>query len=205
MVRNTYIYPVRPSMRITTDVIEYCATRLKKFNSISISGYHMHEAGASPTVELAFTLSNAREYVRSVLARGLAFDEFASRLSFFLCGRHEFLPRDRKNCAPPASSGGNSSTSFNPASERSRILRTHCQTSGWSLTRQEPYNNVVRTTIEAMAAVFGGTQSLHTNSLDEALALPSEFSARLRAQYAVDHSRGNGRSRAWPIPGRDRT
>ncbi|ACR32727.1 methylmalonyl-CoA mutase [Burkholderia glumae] len=178
MVRNTYIYPVRPSMRITTDVIEYCATRLKKFNSISISGYHMHEAGASPTVELAFTLSNAREYVRSVLARGLAFDEFASRLSFFFAvGMNFYLEIAKLRAARQL--WWQLVDEFNPASERSRILRTHCQTSGWSLTRQEPYNNVVRTTIEAMAAVFGGTQSLHTNSLDEALALPSEFSARL--------------------------
>ncbi|WP_175959399.1 methylmalonyl-CoA mutase [Burkholderia pyrrocinia] len=178
MVRNTYIYPVRPSMRITTDVIEYCATRLKKFNSISISGYHMHEAGASPTVELAFTLANAREYVRSVLARGLAIDEFASRLSFFFAvGMNFYLEIAKLRAARQL--WWQLVGEFNPASERSRMLRTHCQTSGWSLTRQEPYNNVVRTTIEAMAAVFGGTQSLHTNSLDEAIALPSAFSARL--------------------------
>ncbi|MGZ2749826.1 methylmalonyl-CoA mutase [Burkholderia stagnalis] len=178
MVRNTYIYPVRPSMRITTDVIEYCATRLKKFNSISISGYHLHEAGASPTVELAFTLANAREYVRGVLARGLAIDEFASRLSFFFAvGMNFYLEIAKLRAARQL--WWQLVGEFNPASERSRMLRMHCQTSGWSLTRQEPYNNVVRTTIEAMAAVFGGTQSLHTNSLDEAIALPSEFSARL--------------------------
>ncbi|KVE24518.1 methylmalonyl-CoA mutase [Burkholderia singularis] len=178
MVRNTYIYPVRPSMRIATDVIEYCATRIKKFNSISISGYHMHEAGASPTVELAFTLANAREYVRSVLARGLAFDEFASRLSFFFAvGMNFYLEIAKLRAARQL--WWQLADEFNPANERSRMLRAHCQTSGWSLTRQEPYNNVVRTTIEAMAAVFGGTQSLHTNSLDEAIALPSEFSARL--------------------------
>jgi methylmalonyl-CoA mutase len=178
MVRNTYIYPVRPSMQITTDVIEYCATRIKKFNSISISGYHMHEAGASPTLELAFTLANAREYVRGVLARGLAIDEFASRLSFFFAvGMNFYLEIAKLRAARQL--WWKIVGDFHPQNERSRMLRTHCQTSGWSLTRQEPYNNVVRTTIEAMAAVFGGTQSLHTNSLDEAIALPSEFSSRL--------------------------
>ncbi|WP_460903580.1 methylmalonyl-CoA mutase [Paraburkholderia jirisanensis] len=178
MVRNTYIYPVRPSLRISTDIIEYCAQHMRKFNSISISGYHMHEAGASPTLELAFTLANAREYVRGALARGLGIDEFAGRLSFFFSvGMNFYLEIAKLRAARQL--WWQIVGEFNPQSERSRILRTHCQTSGWSLTQQEPHNNVVRTTIEALAAVFGGTQSLHTNSLDEALALPGEFAARL--------------------------
>lgn len=178
IVRNTYIYPVRPSMRVTADVMCYCAKHLPKFNSISISGYHMHEAGASPQLELALTLANAREYVRAAVGGGLGIDDFAGRLSFFFAIGMNFYHEIAKLRAARQLWFG-LLDEFAPKSKRSRILRTHCQTSGWSLTEQEPYNNIVRTTIEAMAAVFGGTQSLHTNSLDEAIALPSEFSSRI--------------------------
>ncbi|QQC64308.1 methylmalonyl-CoA mutase [Paraburkholderia ginsengisoli] len=178
IVRNTYIYPVQPSIRITTDTMRYCTENLPKFNTISISGYHMQEAGASPQLELALTLANAREYVRAAVGCGLNVDDFAGRLSFFFAIGMNFYHEIAKLRAARQLWFGLLGE-FNPKSERSRILRTHCQTSGWSLTEQDPYNNVVRTTIEAMAAVFGGTQSLHTNSLDEAIALPSEFSARI--------------------------
>ncbi len=178
IVRNTYIYPVEPSLRITTDVMRYCTENLPKFNTISISGYHMQEAGASPQLELALTLANAREYVRAAVACGLNVDDFAGRLSFFFAIGMNFYHEIAKLRAARQLWCG-LLDEFNPKNKRSRILRTHCQTSGWSLTEQDPYNNVVRTTIEAMAAVFGGTQSLHTNSLDEAIALPSEFSARI--------------------------
>jgi methylmalonyl-CoA mutase len=178
MVRNTYIYPPTPSVRIVTDIIEYCALHLPKFNPISISGYHMQEAGASEVLELAFTLANGREYVKAALARGLDIDAFAGRLSFFWAvGMNFYLEIAKMRAARllwwriMRAAGAR-----NP---RSMALRTHSQTSGWSLAAHDPYNNVVRTTIEAMAAVFGGTQSLHTNALDEALALPSEFSARI--------------------------
>src|SRR5512135_3621258 len=170
MVRNTYIYPPEPSMRIVADIIEYTARHMPKFNSISISGYHMQEAGATQALELAFTLADGKEYVQTALARGLDVDAFAGRLSFFfgiakLRAARLLWWRIMKG--------------FHPKNPKSLMLRTHCQTSGWSLTEQDPYNNVVRTTIEAMAAVFGGTQSLHTNSFDEAIALPTEFSARI--------------------------
>ena len=178
MVRNTYIYPPAPSMRIVGDVIEFAARRMPKFNSVSISGYHMQEAGAHQALELAFTLADGKEYVRTALARGLDVDEFAGRLSFFFgIGMNFYLEIAKLRAARLL--WCRVMKTFSPRNPRSLVLRTHCQTSGWSLTAQDPYNNVVRTTIEAMAAVFGGTQSLHTNALDEAIALPTEFSARI--------------------------
>jgi len=178
MVRNTYIYPPEPSMRIVADIIEYTAQRMPKFNSISISGYHIQEAGATQALELAFTLADGREYVRAALARGLDVDDFAGRLSFFFClGMNFYLEIAKLRAARLL--WWQIMKSFNPKSPRSMMLRTHVQTSGWSLTEQDPYNNIVRTTVEAMAAVFGGTQSLHTNSFDEASALPTDFSARI--------------------------
>ena len=178
MVRNTYIYPPEPSMRIVADIIEHTARRMPKFNSISISGYHIQEAGATQALELAFTLADGREYVRAALARGLDVDEFAGRLSFFFClGMNFYLEIAKLRAARLL--WWRIMKAFNPKNPRSMMLRTHVQTSGWSLTEQDPYNNIVRTTIEAMAAVFGGTQSLHTNSFDEAIALPTDFSARI--------------------------
>ena len=178
MVRNTYIYPPAPSMRIVGDVIEFAARRMPKFNSVSISGYHMQEAGAHQVLELAFTLADGQEYVQTALARGLDVDEFAGRLSFFFgIGMNFYLEIAKLRAARLL--WHRVMKEFAPRNPRSLVLRTHCQTSGWSLTAQDPYNNVVRTTIEAMAAVFGGTQSLHTNALDEAIALPTEFSARI--------------------------
>jgi methylmalonyl-CoA mutase len=178
MVRNTYIFPPEPSMRIVGDIIEYTARRMPKFNSISISGYHMQEAGANQALELAFTLADGQEYVRTAIAKGLVVDDFAPRLSFFWAiGMNFYLEIAKMRAARLLWS--RIMTGFGAASPKSLMLRTHCQTSGWSLTEQDPYNNVVRTTIEAMAAVFGGTQSLHTNSFDEAIALPTEFSARI--------------------------
>jgi methylmalonyl-CoA mutase len=178
MVRNTYIYPPGPSMRIVGDIIDYASTHLPRFNPISISGYHMQEAGADTALELAYTLANGKAYVETALARGLDVDQFAPRLSFFFgIGMNFYLEIAKLRAARllwDRIMGG-----FSPQNPKSRLLRTHCQTSGWSLTSQDPYNNIVRTTIEAMAAVFGGTQSLHTNSFDEAIALPSEFSARI--------------------------
>ncbi|NBY06570.1 MAG: methylmalonyl-CoA mutase [Betaproteobacteria bacterium] len=178
MVRNTYIYPPEPSMRIVGDIIEYTAQNMPKFNSISISGYHMQEAGANQSLELAFTLADGKEYVKTAMAKGLNVDDFAPRLSFFWAvGMNFYLEIAKMRaarllwCRIMKDVGAQ-----NP---KSLILRTHSQTSGWSLTEQDPYNNVVRTTIEAMAAVFGGTQSLHTNSFDEAIALPTEFSSRI--------------------------
>jgi methylmalonyl-CoA mutase len=178
MVRNTYIFPPEPSMRIVGDIIEYTAKKMPKFNSISISGYHMQEAGANQALELAFTLADGREYVKTALAKGLDVDEFAGRLSFFWAiGMNFYLEVAKLRAARLL--WFKIMSEFNPKSPKSSMLRTHCQTSGWSLTEQDPYNNVVRTTVEAMAAVFGGTQSLHTNALDEAIALPTEFSARI--------------------------
>jgi methylmalonyl-CoA mutase len=178
MVRNTYIYPPEPSMRIVADIIEYTARRMPRFNSISISGYHMQEAGATQTLELAFTLADGMQYVRTALQRGLDVDEFAGRLSFFFAiGMNFYLEIAKLRAARLLWS--RIMREFGARNPRSLMLRTHCQTSGWSLTEQDPYNNVVRTTIEAMAAVFGGTQSLHTNALDEAIALPTDFSARI--------------------------
>jgi methylmalonyl-CoA mutase len=178
MVRNTYIYPPEPSMRIIGDIIEYTAKHMPKFNSISISGYHMQEAGANQALELAFTLADGKEYVKTALAKGLDVDEFAGRLSFFWAVGMNFYLEIAKMRAGRLL-WTRIMKEFNPKSPKSLLLRTHSQTSGWSLTEQDPYNNIVRTTIEAMAAVFGGTQSLHTNSFDEAIALPTEFSARI--------------------------
>jgi len=178
MVRNTYIYPPEPSMRIVGDIIEYTAKNMPKFNSISISGYHMQEAGANQALELAFTLADGKEYVKTALAKGLNVDDFAGRLSFFWAiGMNFYLEIAKMRAARLL--WCRIMKSFGAKNPKSLMLRTHCQTSGWSLTEQDPYNNIVRTTIEAMAAVFGGTQSLHTNSFDEAIALPSEFSARI--------------------------
>src|SRR4249920_1603841 len=178
MVRNTYIYPPGPSMRIIGDIIEYTAQKMPKFNSISISGYHMQEAGANQALELAFTLADGQEYVKTAIAKGLDVDEFAGRLSFFWAiGMNFYLEIAKMRAARLL--WARIMKGFGAKKPKSLMLRTHCQTSGWSLTEQDPYNNVVRTTIEAMAAVFGGTQSLHTNSFDEAIALPTETSARI--------------------------
>ena len=178
MVRNTYIYPPAPSMRIIGDIIEYTARHMPKFNSISISGYHMQEAGANQALELAFTLADGKEYVKTALAKGLDVDDFAGRLSFFWAiGMNFYLEIAKMRAARLL--WCRIMKGFGAKNPKSLMLRTHCQTSGWSLTEQDPYNNIVRTTIEAMAAVFGGTQSLHTNSFDEAIALPTEFSARI--------------------------
>jgi len=178
MVRNTYIYPPEPSMRIIGDIIEYTAQKMPKFNSISISGYHMQEAGANQALELAFTLADGKEYVKTAIAKGMDVDAFAGRLSFFWAiGMNFYLEVAKMRAARLL--WCRIMKGFDARNPKSLMLRTHCQTSGWSLTEQDPYNNVVRTTIEAMAAVFGGTQSLHTNALDEAIALPTEFSARI--------------------------
>ncbi|WOK07001.1 methylmalonyl-CoA mutase [Imperialibacter roseus] len=178
MVRNTYIYPPVPSMRIVGDIFEYTARRMPRFNSISISGYHMHEAGAPADLELAYTLADGLEYIRTGLAAGLKIDEFAPRLSFFWgIGMNHFMEIAKLRAARVL--WAQLVSQFSPENSKSLSLRTHCQTSGWSLTEQDPFNNVARTTIEAMAAVFGGTQSLHTNALDEAIALPTDFSARI--------------------------
>ena len=178
MVRNTYIYPPEPSMRIIGDIIEYTAQHMPRFNSISISGYHMQEAGANQALELAFTLADGKQYVKTALAKGLDVDGFAGRLSFFWAvGMNFYLEIAKMRAARLL--WCRIMKGFGAKSPKSLMLRTHCQTSGWSLTEQDPYNNVVRTTVEAMAAVFGGTQSLHTNSFDEAIALPTEFSSRI--------------------------
>jgi len=178
MVRNTYIYPPAPSMRIVGDIIAYCSERLPRFNAVSISGYHMQEAGADAALELAYTLADGKEYIRTALAAGLDIDRFAPRLSFFWgIGMNFYMEIAKLRAARLL--WAKIVSEFGPENPRSSMLRTHCQTSGWSLTEQDPYNNVVRTAVEAMAAVFGGTQSLHTNALDEAIALPTEFSARI--------------------------
>jgi methylmalonyl-CoA mutase len=178
MVRNTYIYPPTPSMKIIGDIIAYCSANLPKFNTISISGYHIQEAGANAALELAYTLADGKEYIQTAIAAGLQIDDFAPRLSFFWgIGMNFYMEIAKMRAARLLWAeivGG-----FAPTNPKSSMLRTHCQTSGWSLTEQDPYNNIVRTTIEAMAAVFGGTQSLHTNALDEAIALPSDFAARI--------------------------
>jgi methylmalonyl-CoA mutase len=184
MVRNTYIYPPEPSMRVVADIIEYTSHHMPHFNSISISGYHMQEAGATQALELAFTLADGKEYVKTALAKGLDVDEFAGRLSFFFgIGMNLYLEVAKLRAARLL--WWKIMKAFGPKNLKSMMLRTHCQTSGWSLTEQDPYNNVVRTTIEALAAVFGGTQSLHTNSFDEAIALPSDFSARIARNTQV--------------------
>ena len=178
MVRNTYIYPPEPSMRIIGDIIAYTAEHMPRFNSISISGYHMQEAGANQALELAFTLADGKEYVKTAMSKGLDVDAFAGRLSFFWAiGMNFYLEIAKMRAARLL--WCQIMQGFGAKNPKSWMLRTHCQTSGWSLTEQDPYNNIVRTTVEAMAAVFGGTQSLHTNSFDEAIALPTEFSARI--------------------------
>ncbi|WOJ95943.1 methylmalonyl-CoA mutase [Congregibacter brevis] len=178
MVRNTYIYPPAPSMRIIGDIISYCSKNMPRFNTISISGYHIQEAGANAALELAYTLADGKEYIRTAIASGLGIDEFAPRLSFFWGVSMNFYMEIAKMRAARLL-WNEIVAEFSPENPKSSMLRTHSQTSGWSLTAQDPYNNVVRTTIEAMAAVFGGTQSLHTNALDEAIALPSDFAARI--------------------------
>ncbi|WP_413719999.1 methylmalonyl-CoA mutase [Silicimonas sp. MF1-12-2] len=178
MVRNTYVYPPEPSMRIVADIIEYTSEHMPKFNSISISGYHMQEAGANLVQELAYTLADGREYVRAAIERGMDVDRFAGRLSFFFAiGMNFFMEAAKLRAARLLWS--RIMDEFEPKNPRSKMLRTHCQTSGVSLQEQDPYNNVIRTAYEAMSAVLGGTQSLHTNALDEAIALPTEFSARI--------------------------
>ncbi|MEM1216652.1 MAG: methylmalonyl-CoA mutase [Bacteroidota bacterium] len=178
MVRNTYIYPPKYSMRIIGDIFEYTSKYIPRFNSISISGYHMHEAGASADIELAYTLADGLEYLRTGIAAGLDVDDFAPRLSFFWgIGMNHFMEIAKMRAARWL--WARIVQQFKPKNPKSLALRTHCQTSGWSLTAQDPFNNVARTTIEAMAAAFGGTQSLHTNSLDEAIALPTDFSAKI--------------------------
>ncbi|MFD2786543.1 methylmalonyl-CoA mutase [Hymenobacter rubripertinctus] len=178
MVRNTYIYPPLPSMRIIADIFEYTAAHMPKFNSISISGYHMQEAGATADLELAYTLADGLEYVRAGLAAGLKIDDFAPRLSFFWAiGMNHFMEIAKLRAGRLL--WAKLIQQFNPQNPKSLALRTHCQTSGYSLTEQDPFNNVARTAVEAMAAVLGGTQSLHTNALDEAIALPTDFSARI--------------------------
>ncbi|AUN99946.1 methylmalonyl-CoA mutase [Bacteriovorax stolpii] len=178
MVRNTYIFPPAPSMRAIADIFAYTAKNMPKFNSISISGYHMQEAGADAVLELAYTIADGKEYIDTALAAGMNIDDFAPRLSFFFgIGMNFYMEIAKLRAARFL--WNKVVSKYNPKKEDSKILRTHCQTSGWSLTEQDPYNNVIRTTIEAMAAVFGGTQSLHTNAFDEAIALPTEFSARI--------------------------
>jgi methylmalonyl-CoA mutase len=178
MVRNTYIYPPTPSMKIIGDIIAYASEHMPKFNTISISGYHIQEAGADAALELAYTLADGKEYIRTAIAAGLDIDQFAPRLSFFWgVGMNFYMEIAKMRAARLL--WAEIVSEFKPTNEKSSMLRTHSQTSGWSLTEQDPYNNVVRTTIEAMAAVFGGTQSLHTNALDEAIALPTEFSSRI--------------------------
>jgi len=178
MVRNTYIYPPEHSIKIVSEIFKYTSKYMPKFNSISISGYHMQEAGATADIELAYTLSDGLEYIRTGLKAGLSIDDFAPRLSFFWgIGMNHFMEIAKMRAARMLWS--KIVKQFNPKNEKSLVLRAHCQTSGWSLTAQDPFNNVARTTIEAMAAIFGGTQSLHTNALDEAIALPTEFSARI--------------------------
>jgi methylmalonyl-CoA mutase len=178
MVRNTYIYPPTPSMKIIADIFEYTSKKMPKFNSISISGYHMQEAGATADIELAYTLADGLEYIRTGLAAGMKIDEFAPRLSFFWAiGMNHFMEIAKMRAGRML--WAKLLKQFSPKDEKSFALRTHCQTSGWSLTEQDPFNNVARTTIEAAAAAFGGTQSLHTNALDEAIALPTDFSARI--------------------------
>lgn len=178
MVRNTYIYPPAPSMRIIADIFAYTSQHMPRFNSISISGYHMQEAGATASIELAYTLADGLEYLRAGISAGMEVDTFAPRLSFFWAiGMNHFMEIAKMRAGRML--WAKLVSQFNPKSEKSLALRTHCQTSGWSLTEQDPFNNVARTCIEAMAAAFGGTQSLHTNALDEAIALPTDFSARI--------------------------
>jgi methylmalonyl-CoA mutase len=184
MVRNTYIYPPKPSMRIIADIFEYTSQNMPRFNSISISGYLMQEAGATADIELAYTLADGLEYVRTGIAAGMDIDSFAPRLSFFWAiGMNHFMEIAKMRAGRLI--WAKLIKQFNPKSAKSMALRTHCQTSGWSLTEQDPFNNVARTCVEAMAAALGGTQSLHTNSLDEAIALPTDFSARIACNTQI--------------------
>lgn len=179
MVRNTYIYPPDMSMRIIADIFAFTAENMPRFNSISVSGYHMQEAGADSKLELAFTIADGLEYIKTAQSAGLDVDDVAPRFSFFWGIGMNFYMEIAKLRAARMLWAELVKEKFNPKNPKSLMLRTHCQTSGWSLTEKDPYNNIVRTTIEAMSAVFGGTQSLHTNSFDEAIALPTEFSARI--------------------------
>ncbi len=202
MVRNTYIYPPGPSMRIVADIFGYMARQMPKFNSISISGYHMHEAGAPAHMELAYTLADGLEYVRTGLRAGILIDDFAPRLSFFWgIGMHFFMEIAKLRAARLM--WASLIREFNPTNPRSMALRAHCQTSGWSLTQQDPYNNVTRTCVEALAAVLGHTQSLHTNALDEALALPTDFSAAIARNTQLFLEKETGITRVVdPLGGR---
>jgi methylmalonyl-CoA mutase len=195
MVRNTYIYPPEPSMKIVADIFEFCAKNMPKFNMISVSGYHMHEAGATAEQELAFTLANGLEYLKTGLKAGLKIDDFAPKISFFWGIGMNFFTEIAKMRAGRLL-WAKIVKDFNPKSDKSLALRAHCQTSGWSLTAQDPFNNVARTTIEAMAAIFGGTQSLHTNSLDEAIALPTEYSAKIARDTQIYLQKNTGISKA---------
>ena len=195
MVRNTYIYPPGSSMRIISDIFAYCARRMPKFNSISISGYHMHEAGAPAEIELAYTLADGLEYIRAGLAAGLDIDDFAPRLSFFWgIGMNHFTEIAKMRAGRLM--WAKLVKQFDPKTNKSLALRTHCQTSGWSLTEQDPFNNVARTCIEGMAAVLGGTQSLHTNSFDEAIALPTDFSAKIARDTQIFIQKETGVTKA---------
>lgn len=199
MVRNTYIYPPKPSMRIIGDIIAHCSEHMPRFNTISISGYHIQEAGANAALELAYTLADGKEYIRTAIAAGLNIDDFAPRLSFFWgIGMNFYMEIAKMRAARLL--WAEIVEEFKPSNPKSSMLRTHCQTSGWSLTEQDPYNNIVRTTIEAMAAVFGGTQSLHTNALDEAIALPSDFAARIARNTQLILQEEQASARLW-IPG----
>ena len=194
MVRNTYIYPPKPSLRIISDIFAYTSAHMPKFNSISISGYHMQEAGASADLELAYTLADGVEYVRAGLTASLDVDRFAPRLSFFFgIGMNFFMEVAKLRAARAL--WAKLMKEFNPRDARSLSLRTHCQTSGWSLSAQDVFNNVARTCVEAMAATQGGTQSLHTNALDEALALPTDFSARIARNTQIVLQRESGTTR----------
>ncbi|MGB1539978.1 MAG: methylmalonyl-CoA mutase family protein, partial [Rickettsiales bacterium] len=191
MVRNTYIFPPEPSMRIVSEIIEYMAQNMPRFNSISISGYHMHEAGATAVQELAYTIADGEEYAKTAMASGLDIDQFAPRLSFFFgIGMHFFMEVAKLRAARVLWS--RVMEGLGAKDPRSKMLRTHCQTSGVSLQAQDPYNNIIRTTLEAMAAVLGGTQSLHTNAFDEAIALPTDTSARVarNTQLILEHEAG---------------
>lgn len=195
MVRNTFIYPPVPSMRLIADIFSYTAANMPRFNSISVSGYHMHEAGATADIELAYTLADGLEYLRAGLAAGLKIDDFAPRISFFWAiGMNHFMEIAKMRAGRLL--WAEIVRGFNPQNEKSMALRTHCQTSGYSLTEQDPFNNIARTCIEATAAVFGGTQSLHTNSLDEAIALPTDFSARIARETQIFLQKETGITRA---------
>jgi methylmalonyl-CoA mutase len=205
MVRNTYIYPPLPSMRIIADIFRYTSANMPKFNSISVSGYHMQEAGATAEIELAYTLADGWEYLRTGTQAGLDIDDFAPRISFFWgIGMNHFMEVAKMRAARML--WAKIVKTFNPKNPKSMMLRTHCQTSGWSLTEQDPFNNVTRTCVEALGAVLGGTQSLHTNALDEAIALPTDFSARIARNTGLPFGGSLGRFILCGIPDRqDRT